>query len=67
MLIPMLLTCGGICVTQILWIFLFRVTGLWGVSSPTPADPEVLASDVVYSLFCYARRHWGHLARLGVK
>ena len=68
-LIPMLLTCGGICVTRILWIFFF-VPSLRAVESIIFSYPGswVLTATLFILYFAfYTRRHWGRGATRDLK
>ena len=68
-LIPMLLTCGGICVTRMLWIFFF-VPSHWAVETIIFSYPGswVLTATLFILYFAYyTKRHWGRGATRDLK
>ncbi len=61
-LVPMLLTCGGVCITRMLWIF-FYVPSHRAVETIIFSYPGswVLTATLFILYFAfYTRRHWGH-------
>ena len=63
-LIPMLLTCGGICVTRILWIFFFVPShrAVETIIFSYPGSWVLTAILFVLYFTWYARKHWNHTA-----
>ena len=63
-LIPMLLTCGGICVTRILWIFFFVPShrAVETIIFSYPGSWVLTAILFVLYFTWYARKHWNHPA-----
>ena len=63
-LIPMLLTCGGICVTRILWIFFFVPShrAMETIIFSYPGSWVLTAILFVLYFTWYARKHWNHTA-----
>ena len=61
-LIPMLLTCGGICVTRILWIFFFVPShrAVETIIFSYPGSWVLTAILFVLYFTWYARKHWNH-------
>ena len=63
-LIPMLLTCGGICVTRILWIFFFVPShrAVETIIFSYPGSWVLTAILFVLYFTWYARKHWNYTA-----
>ena len=63
-LIPMLLTCGGNCVTRILWIFFFVPShrAVETIIFSYPGSWVLTAILFVLYFTWYARKHWNHTA-----
>ncbi len=68
-LVPMLLTCGGVCITRMLWIF-FYVPSHRAVETIIFSYPGswVLTATLFILYFAfYTRRHWGRGATRDLK
>ena len=60
-LVPMLLTCGGVCITRMLWIF-FYVPSHRAVETiifSYPGSWVLTATLFILYFVYYTRRHWG--------
>ena len=68
-LIPMLLTCGGICVTRILWIFFFVPShrAVETIIFSYPGSWVLTATLFILYFAYYTRRHWGRGATRDLK
>ena len=68
-LIPMLLTCGGICVTRILWIFFFVPShrAVETIIFSYPGSWVLTATLFILYFAFYTRRHWGRGATRDLK
>ena len=68
-LIPMLLTCGGICVTRILWIFFFVPShrAVETIIFSYPGSWVLTATLFILYFAYYTRRHWGRSATRDLK
>ena len=68
-LIPMLLTCGGICVTRILWIFFFVPShrAVETIIFSYPGSWVLTATLFILYFAYYTRRHWGRGATKDLK
>ena len=68
-LIPMLLTCGGICVTRILWIFFFVPShrAVETIIFSYPGSWVLTAILFVLYFAYYTKRHWGRGATRDLK
>lgn len=60
-LVPMLLTCGGICVTRMLWIFFFVPShrAVETIIFSYPGSWVLTAVLFILYFAYYTRRHWG--------
>ena len=61
-LVPMLLTCGGVCITRMLWIFFFVPShrAVETIIFSYPGSWVLTATLFILYFAFYTRRYWGH-------